>query len=80
MCFGYIRIAVVNHSVKKPRQRLLPHSKLTFLKRKMGINPKRNLDSHYDLTLRAIDAGAKVIVGPETTIISSLEDRYIIID
>ena len=75
MCFGYIRIAVVNHSVKKAASTPFAAVQVDFpSKEKWESTQSEIFDSHYDLTLQAIEAGAKVIVWPETTIISSLED------
>jgi apolipoprotein N-acyltransferase len=75
MCFGYIRIAVVNSSVKKAVSTPIAAVQVDFpSKEKWETTQSEIFDRHYDLTLEAIDEGAKVILWPETTIITSLDD------
>ncbi|HHW90363.1 MAG TPA: apolipoprotein N-acyltransferase [Clostridiales bacterium] len=75
MCFGYIRIAVVNSSVKKAVSTPIAAVQVDFpSKEKWEATQSEIFYKHYDLTLEAIGEGAKVILWPETTIITSLDD------
>lgn len=74
LCFGYTRIAVVNSSIKKSHtvpiaavQADLPADI------KWSLQKSEIFKMHYDLTVDAINNGAKVIIWPETIILTALE-------
>lgn len=74
ICFGAIRIPIVNSTVKKAPTTPIAAIQADFpSEEKWDALASDIFDAYYEITLDAIEAGAKVIVWPETTIPMSLE-------
>lgn len=73
--FGCVRIPIVNSLTKKAPASPISAIQADFPSvEKWEATPSEIFDAYYDITLKAIDAGAKVIIWPETTVVVALED------
>jgi apolipoprotein N-acyltransferase len=73
-CFGAIRIPVVNSSVKNISTTPIAAIQANFPSdEKWDALASDIFDAYYEITLDAIENGAKVIIWPETTVPISLE-------